>query len=234
MIHLAVLAGGQSLRARGSDSAPPKQFREVGGRMLLLHGVRELLRAPGVVDLTIVVPEPWRPLVEAALDADALPVPFALAPAGEHRTASGWNAVQAITANDDDLVALHDAARPFATHHLLTRVAEAAARHRAAVPAVPVHDTVVQLAEEGAVAAYLDRGTLAAVQTPQVFRYADLRAAHAWCAENGLAFTDDGGLLAARGLRPFVVMGEESNWKVTTAEDWHRVEACCSAPRSSL
>ncbi len=234
MIHLAVLAGGLSTRARGIDSDPPKQFREVGGRMLLLHGVQELLRAPGVVDLTVVVPEPWRPLVEAALGAAGLAVPFTLAPAGEHRTASGWNAVQAIGAHDDDLVAIHDAARPFATRHLLARVAEAAARHRAAVPAVPVPDTVVQLGDDGAVAAYLDRGTLAAVQTPQVFRYADLRAAHAWCAGAGLSFTDDGGLVAARGLRPFVVPGEASNWKVTTAEDWQRVEACCLPPRSSL
>jgi 2-C-methyl-D-erythritol 4-phosphate cytidylyltransferase len=225
MIHLVILAGGQSIRARGGDSAPPKQFREVHGHMLLLHGVRELLRAPGIVDLTIVVPEPWGPLVEAAVRDAALPVPFALAPAGEHRTASAWNAVRAITAADDDLVAIHDAARPFATHHLLARVAEAAARHGAAVPAVPLHDTVVQLAEDGAVALYLDRGALAAVQTPQVFRYAHLRAAHAWGAEAGLVFTDDGGLVAARGLRPVVVPGEESNWKVTTAEDWQRVES---------
>jgi 2-C-methyl-D-erythritol 4-phosphate cytidylyltransferase/2-C-methyl-D-erythritol 2,4-cyclodiphosphate synthase len=224
MIHLAILAGGQSTRAGGNDSTPPKQFREVGGRMLILHAVQELLRAPGIVDLTVVVPDPWRPLVASALSAERLAIPFALAPAGAHRTASSWNAVQAITAADDDLVALHDAARPFATHHLLARVADAAARRGAAVPAVPLHDTVVQLAEDGAVVAYLDRGALAAVQTPQVFRYADLRAAHAWCAEAGLSFTDDGGLLAARGLRPVVVMGEASNWKVTTAEDWLRVE----------
>jgi 2-C-methyl-D-erythritol 4-phosphate cytidylyltransferase/2-C-methyl-D-erythritol 2,4-cyclodiphosphate synthase len=234
MIHLVVLAGGQSTRARSSDSAPPKQFREVAGRMLLLHGVCELLRAPGVVDLTVVVPAPWWPLVDAALGAAGLPVPYALAAAGEHRTASAWNAVQAITAADDDLVALHDAARPFATHHLLTHVAAAAARHGAAVPAVPVSDTVVQLAPDGVVVAYLERDALAAVQTPQVFRHADLRAALAWCAEAGRSFTDDGGLLAARGLRPVVVPGEESNWKVTTAEDWLRVEASCSPPRSSV
>jgi 2-C-methyl-D-erythritol 4-phosphate cytidylyltransferase/2-C-methyl-D-erythritol 2,4-cyclodiphosphate synthase len=230
MIHLVILAGGQSTRARGSDSAPPKQFREVGGSMLLLYGVRELLRAPGIADLTVVVPEAWRPLVAAALDAAALPVPFALALAGEHRTASGWNAVRALTAPDDHLVAIHDAARPFATHHLLTRVAEAAARHGAAVPAVPLHDTVIQLPD----AAYLDRATLAAVQTPQVFRLAELRAAHAWCAGAGLAFTDDGGLLAARGLPPAVVPGEETNWKVTTPDDWQRAEACCLASRTPL
>lgn len=221
MIHLAILAGGQSTRAGGDT---PKQFRPIGGRLLLLHGAVELLRAREVADLTIVVADDWRPVVAAAAANLNLPVPVAFAPAGAHRTASAWHAVQAIAGADDDLVALHDAARPFATHQLLERVAAAAARHGAAVPAVPVHDTVVQLGES---AVYLDRAALCAVQTPQVFRLADLRAAHAWAADTGREFTDDGGLLAAWGLPPVVVAGEAANWKVTTAEDWRRVEASC-------
>ena len=221
MIHLAILAGGQSTRAGGDT---PKQFRLVGGRMLLLRGAQELLRARGVADLTIVVADSWRPAVAAAAATLDLPVPVAFAPAGAHRTASAWHAVQAIAGGDDDLVAIHDAARPFATHRLLERVAAAAAIHGAAVPATPVHDTIVQLGEP---VVYLDRATLGAIQTPQVFRLAELRAAHAWAAAAGRVFTDDGGLLAARGVSPAVVAGEEGNWKVTTAEDWRRVEASC-------
>lgn len=221
MIHLAILAGGQSTRAGGDT---PKQFRVVGGRMLLLRGAQELLRARGVADLTIVVSDAWRPTVAAAAARLDLPVPVAFAPAGAQRTASAWHAVQAIAGADDDLVALHDAARPFATHQLLERVAAAAAGHGAAVPAAPVHDTIVQLGDP---AVYLDRTTLGAVQTPQVFRLAELRAAHAWADATGRTFTDDGGLLAAWGLPPVVVPGEEGNWKVTTAEDWRRVEASC-------
>ncbi len=240
-LYLAVLAGGQSTRARAGDSTPPKQFRRAGGTMLLLHSLRELLRAPGVVHATVVVPDAWRAVVTQALDELSLAVPIALAPAGAQRTQSAWHALQAIAALEgelapraDDLVAIHDAARPFASHHLLTRVAVAAALRGAAIPGVAVTDTVVQLAEsrnvevrrtEQAVAEYLERASLVAVQTPQVFRFADLHAAHAWCAEQNEVFTDDGGLLAARGLRPVVVMGEAQNWKVTTEDDWTRVEA---------
>jgi 2-C-methyl-D-erythritol 4-phosphate cytidylyltransferase/2-C-methyl-D-erythritol 2,4-cyclodiphosphate synthase len=238
-LYLVVLAGGQSTRARGSDSSAPKQFREVAGEMLFVHGLRELARAPGVVRVVLVVPEAWRPTAEAALAGTELPVPLSLAAAGRHRTASAWHALETLAELDQharpepgDLVAVHDAARPFASRHLLNRLARAAARHGAAVPGVPVPDTVIQLdaAEDGEldespVAAYLDRGRLVAVQTPQVARWRDLHAAHAWAAAEERSFTDDGGLVAERGLRPVVVMGERGNWKITTEEDWQRAAA---------
>lgn len=243
-LFLVVLAGGQSTRTRHSDSAAPKQFRDAGGAMVFVHGLRELTRTPGVAHVAVVVPDPWRPTADSALVAADLPVPWTLAAAGEHRTASTWSALRALAAlaSDerpaaDDLVAVHDAARPFATHHLLARLARVAARRRAAVPAVPVPDTVVQMApgddeniEERPVARYLQRSLLAAVQTPQVARWEDLREAHAWAAEDGSSFTDDGGLLAHRGLAPVVVMGEPGNWKITTEQDWQRAAELLTKP----
>jgi 2-C-methyl-D-erythritol 4-phosphate cytidylyltransferase/2-C-methyl-D-erythritol 2,4-cyclodiphosphate synthase len=237
-IYLAVLAGGQSLRARRGDSSAPKQFREIGGQMLCLVSLRELAQAPGVAHAVLVVPAAWRPLVAQAVADAALPVPCTLADAGCHRTASAWHALQHLAElpadqrpEAADLVAIHDAARPFASCHLLARLARAAARHGAAVPGVPLPDTVVQLAtadteaSERAVAAYLERGLLVAVQTPQVCRWRELYAAHAWAAAGDRSFTDDGGLIASQGLSPAVVMGEESNWKITTEDDWRRAEA---------
>ena len=237
-LYLAVLAGGRSTRARRSDSAAPKQFREVGGSMLFLQGLSELAQAPGVAHAVVVVPEAWLPLAQSALASATLPIPWTLAAAGEHRTASAWNALREMAAlpadvrpTEDDLVAVHDAARPFASRHLLARVARSAARRRAAVPAVPVADTIVQLmpgeddSAERPVAAYLERGRLAAVQTPQVVRWRDLHAAHAWAAAEGRSFTDDGGLLASRGIEPVVVMGEPGNWKITNEDDWQRADA---------
>jgi len=251
-LYLAVLAGGQSTRARRSDSSAPKQFREVGGEMLFLHGLRELARAPGVAHAVIVVPDPWRPIAESALVTGELPLGCTFAQAGVHRTASAWHALQALEAlpagqrpGPADLVAVHDAARPFASRHLLARLARAAARRGAAVPGVAVVDTIAQLdtgsgsgaaatggagedaapsdlPDERPVATYLDRSLLVALQTPQVARWQDLHTAHAWAAAEGRSFTDDGSLLAARGLPPVVVMGEPTNWKITTEDDWRR------------
>jgi len=235
-LYLVLLAGGQSTRARSGDSAAPKQFRDIGGGMVFVRGLQELCQTPNLEQVVVVVPDPWRPMVESALTAAELPVPFVLASAGEHRTASTWSGLRALAhlaggqrPGDADLVAVHDAARPFATRHLLTRAAEVAARRGAAVPAIAVPDTVVQLAQSEAgelgerpVAQYLERPLLAAVQTPQVARWTDLHEAHAWAAAEGLSFTDDGGLLARRGTKPVVVMGEVGNWKITTDEDWLR------------
>jgi 2-C-methyl-D-erythritol 4-phosphate cytidylyltransferase/2-C-methyl-D-erythritol 2,4-cyclodiphosphate synthase len=231
-LHLIVLAGGASSRARGSDSAPPKQFREIGGRMLLLHSVQELCVLPEVVSLTVAAPVAWHPVVRSALEKAGLPRPWLVAPAGATRTASTWLATLTLaldlTPADGDLVAVHDAARPFATRHLLARLAAAAATHGAAVPGVPLADTVVQMEEAGSdhvAAIYLERDVLRALQTPQVFRWNPFYEAHRWCHEEDLGFTDDGGLLAARGLSPVVVMGEAENWKVTTEADLQRAES---------
>jgi len=225
-IHLVILAGGAGTRARSGDSAPPKQFRNIGGRMMLMWSLRELSACAGVVSVTVAAPVSWHPLVKGEIEGAGLETDPLVAPAGASRTASTWNASVLVSGRCDpgpeDLVAVHDAARPFASRHLLARLAEAASRHGGAVPGAPVPDTIVQLSgQRGGQAAvrYLERDSLRAVQTPQVFRWEAFFAAHRDCHEKNQAFTDDGGLLAAAGLPPVVVMGEIENWKVTTEAD---------------
>ena len=228
-LHLILLAGGRSRRATGEGDVPT-QFRVTGRGPLFAVSLGEFLslnsQAVGrPADLVVTVPDDWRATAEEAL-AD-LELPWTLAPAGTSRTASTWNAAAACADRFGpaaaDLVAVHDAARPFASASLLERLVAAADRSGAAVPGVPVPDTIVQDGTEGA--RYLERSSLVAVQTPQVFRWDVFHAAHAWAAESGVEFTDDGGLLAARGQAPDVVPGEPGIWKVTTAADWRRAEA---------
>ena len=226
-LHLILLAGGRGLRA-GAGDPTPKQFRPTGRGLLLTVSLREFLSLEAgtgfrLTDAVVTVSDPWREAVGEAL-ADCS-VPWDLASAGASRTASTWNAVRRMTDSfdpqADDLVAVHDAARPFASADLLARLAAAAARTGGAVPGVPVPDTIVQsTASDGA--SYLERSSLLAVQTPQVFRWGIFAAAHAWADSKGLEFTDDGGLLASRGHQPEVVPGEQTNWKVTSSDDWRR------------
>lgn len=248
-LHLLVMAGGLGARARRADAEPPKQFRQVNGASLMLWGIRELVEAPGVVTVTVAVPGSWLAIVRGELAAALLPCAWQVTPGGETRTGSTWCAIEALLAGrpvgDDDLVAVHDAARPFASRQLLTRVAAAAGEHGAAVPGVAVADTLVEIvppaggggeaaavatgADAQPVARYLERGALRALQTPQVFRGGLLLAAHRWARERSLDFTDDGGLLAARGCAPVIVSGEPENWKVTTDADLARAEAILRA-----
>ena len=234
-LHLILLAGGQGLRA-GESGSIPKQFRSTGSGLLFSVSLREFLTLdPGTgfrpVDLVLTVADEWRQIAGDALQG--LDIPWSLAPAGTSRTASTWNAVRELETRfapqGDDLVAVHDAARPFASADLLGRLGRAAAESGGAIPGVPVPDTIVQsedgVQSDAAAAVYLDRTSLQAVQTPQVFRWDMFREAHAWACEKGTDFTDDGGLLAVRGHPPVVVAGEQGNWKVTTNGDWLRAKS---------
>lgn len=125
--------------------------------------------------------------------------------------------------DDADIVCVHDAARPFASPELYRRVVEAVeAGADAAVPGVPVADTIKMVDGDGAVVSTPDRASLVAVQTPQAFRRSALVAAH----RDGADATDDAALIEASGGRVVVVQGEATNRKVTVPDDlaWARHE----------
>ena len=178
-LHLVLLAGGSGSRAARGRGAPPKQFCLTGRGPLFTVSLRAFLGLdPGsgfqVAGVTVAVPEAWREnavrgLGEVFDSPDSLP--WQLAPAGQTRTASTWNALQvlatgygsdqdALPPGAGDLVAVHDAARPFVTTDLLARLATAAGAAGGAVPGLPVPDTIVQTADPSdpaAPATYLER-----------------------------------------------------------------------------
>ena len=230
-LHLIQLAGGKGLRAGGDI---PKQFRSTGRGLLFGISVRTFLGIDPTVghlrSLTLTAGPRWsETIVQELSDQPLLDAALQIAAPGATRTASTWNALQMIdrcfAPRCDDLVAVHDAARPFASLELLESLVRAASRHGAAVPGVPVTDTILRTSGSAEQARYLDRDSLVAVQTPQVFRWDLLHPAHEWAAARGKSFTDDGSLVAARGTGPVVVAGEQANWKVTTDGDWQRASA---------
>lgn len=122
------------------------------------------------------------------------------------------------------IICVHDAARPFASEHLYKEVIAAVVNGAdGAVPAMPVTDTIKKVNAEGTVLETPERAMLVAVQTPQAFRAAVLRAAH----ESGNEGTDDASLVERAGGKVVVVDGEAINKKLTTPEDleWARAMA---------
>lgn len=227
-LHLVQLAGGKGLRAGGEV---PKQFRRTARGPLLGVSLQEFLKLPadiaGIASIVITAAgDRSETLAEVFEDLPAGGYRTCRAEPGNTRTESTWHALRRLADSseprEDDLVAVHDAARPFASCDLLSRLVDAARRSGAAVPGVAVPDTILQRDPQGATAHYLARENLVAVQTPQVFRWGLLYPAHRWAAEEGLAFTDDGSLVARHGTDPAVVEGEVGNFKVTTDADWQR------------
>lgn len=126
---------------------------------------------------------------------------------------------------DTKLLAVQDGARPLVTPEVIDRVIAAAARCGAAAPAVPVKDTVKTVRSDGAVEQTLDRSSLRAVQTPQVFEAAVLKAALQSALEENAPVTDDCSAVERLGKVVFLVEGDEENLKITTPTDLVLAEA---------
>jgi 2-C-methyl-D-erythritol 4-phosphate cytidylyltransferase len=231
MTTVAILTAAGSGTRLGRDV--PKALVEVAGVPMVVHAARRLA-ASGVVD-TIVVTAP-RFLVDRMSDVvrgDAeVTVPVRVVAGGGTRQES-VAAGLASAEEGDDVVLVHDAARPFASPDLVRRVVDAVrAGHRAVVPGLPVVDTVkaVSAAPHAMstpgtavepVTSTPDRSVLRAVQTPQGFDRALLDRAHAVGADRDAHAhaTDDAGLVEALGEPVVVVPGEESALKITTERD---------------
>jgi 2-C-methyl-D-erythritol 4-phosphate cytidylyltransferase len=147
---------------------------------------------------------------------------------GETRTHSVLLA--ALEASPDvKLLAVQDGARPLVTPEVIERVISAAVRCGAAAPAVPVKDTVKEVRDGGAVERTVDRSSLRAVQTPQVFDASLLKAALQDAVENRVPITDDCSAVERLGKVVFLVEGDEENLKITTPVDMIFAEAILRA-----
>ena len=219
-IAAVVVAAGRGERAGGDR---PKQFRRIGDEVMLRRTLLMLVEAPNV-DLVqpVIRPEDLK-LYEAAVGTIGLPKP---AFGGATRQASVRAGLEALEPKQPEIVLVHDAARPFATRALVARAIAAAQETGAAVPGLPITDTVKSVDAGGLVDQTLDRKTLRTIQTPQGFAFAPLLAAHRKAAALGREdFTDDAALAEWAGLKVTVFAGEPGNAKVTHEEDFMRAEA---------
>lgn len=136
--------------------------------------------------------------------------------------------LEGLTALAPKIVLIHDAARPLCPPDVITRVMAALSSARAAVPCVPVRDTLKRGAKVGAlVAATLERRNLWQAQTPQGFHFQDILAAHRQQA--GQEHTDDAAVAEQVDIAVTIVAGDEENIKITTKEDFSRSERWLSA-----
>jgi 2-C-methyl-D-erythritol 4-phosphate cytidylyltransferase / 2-C-methyl-D-erythritol 2,4-cyclodiphosphate synthase len=223
-VAAVIVAAGQGIRAGGDL---PKQFRRVGGETILRRTLLSFASANTVILVQPVVrPEDLERVRSLTDGLDVLPPVFG----GATRQASVHAGLEALSKCSPDIVLVHDAARPFASAGLIARAIDAAKKTGAAVPVIPVADTVKRVDETGVVEATLDRNSIRLVQTPQSFAFPALLEAHRRAASQGRNdFTDDAALAEWAGMKVNVFMGETGNVKLTTPEDFARAEAIQSA-----
>jgi len=211
-----VVAAGRAERFGGPL---PKQFLEVGGRLVLEHSVDRLASATGVGEVVVV-------LSAEQIDgefSDRLrkhPAVLTLVAGGATRAASVAAGLTAVPAGRD-YVLIHDAARPLASVALVSRVIEATRSHGAAIPVLGLADTVKRVDSTGRVEATLDRSVLRLAQTPQGAEKKRLiESLEAAMADSP---TDEAAALEASGHHVATVEGESANIKITSAEDFATV-----------
>ena len=218
-VAAVVVAAGRGTRT-GLDY--PKQYKVMGGSPMVRESLRVFTTHPEVhVVLPVIHPDDGARFAAAAAGLElATPVPGAATRQGSVRAG-----LEALAKEAPEIVLVHDAARPFASAALVSRAIAAAGAHGAAIPGMPVTDTVKLVDAQGTITATLDRAAMRTVQTPQAFRYATLLDAHRRAAAAGRDdFTDDGALVEWAGMRVSVFEGEAGNIKMTTADDFARAE----------
>lgn len=217
-VALIVAAG----RGERLGAGRPKAFVELSGRPLVQWSIDVLGALEGVEEVVLALP----PGIEGPPGVTAIE-------GGAVRSESVRRALSAARPGDpSEAILVHDAARPLLSAGLAARVLAALAREpgaAAAIAALPVTDTIKRADEDGAVAETLDRATLWAVQTPQVFRREALERALDVSDEILAQATDDAWLIERMGGRVLLVPGDEANRKITTPLDIQTAELLLAA-----
>jgi 2-C-methyl-D-erythritol 4-phosphate cytidylyltransferase / 2-C-methyl-D-erythritol 2,4-cyclodiphosphate synthase len=215
-----LVAAGRGLRA---GSGGPKQYRSIGGQTVIFRAMEPFCRHPQIFAVQPVVnPDDTGVFNEAVSELRHEPP----ANGGATRQASVHAGLEALASQRPDVVLIHDAARPFVSASLISRAIEAASRTGAAVPAIPVTDTIKLIDASGNVEATPERARLRIAQTPQAFRFDVILDAHRRAARSGRSdFTDDAALAEWAGLTVATFEGDSANMKLTTLEDFACEEA---------
>ncbi len=227
----AVIVAAGAGRRFGGDTA--KQYRLLAGEPLIVRTLRVFDECPAIDRTVLVVPDvdiPW--IADTFLSGAGLVKPLQLAAGGQSRQESVCNGLRHVPASTA-FVAIHDAVRPLVSQACIAACIEGARRNGACIAALPAWDTLKQVEADGSIRGTLPRDRIWLAQTPQVFRTALIRDAHAAACRSGWTGTDDAELVERIGTRVHVTPGSRMNFKITTPDDLHLAEMLLSSAPAS-
>lgn len=216
-----IAAAGQGSRMGGKRA---KQYLELAGTPIIIHTLQAFEACEAIQEIILVLPE------ADVRDFSAVARPYklgkvrAVVPGGVTRASSVRLGLQAVTANDNDIVVVHDGSRPLVTSEEITQTVRAAEVSGAAILVTPLVDTVKEI-RDSAVTRTVPRDRLRRALTPQCFRYGILRQAYEQVDELDPTLTDESSLVERLGVVVTVVEGSSRNIKVTRPEDLAIAEA---------
>lgn len=211
--HAMIVAAGNGSRLGGDM---PKQYRKLAGFPVLRHTINVFAKTPGLQSLIIVISPDHLDLYKDAVQGLNLPQPVMGGTERIHSVANGLQHFAQL--KDNDIILIHDAARPFIDTQTILKTVQAVYETGAACVATRVSDTLKR--DDGS---YVERDDLWALQTPQGFHFSVIRDAHAQAKPEN-HYSDDTKLVAESGHAVMMVEGSRRNFKITTPEDWALAE----------
>ena len=217
-------AGGKGIR---SGTATPKQYLKFNNKELIVYTI-EVFQKNDLVNEIIISAEPeYFELLRKLKEKYSLTKISNIVKGGETRQDSVYNALKSIEdVTGDDLIAVHDAARPLLPQIVLTNAIRTAQQKGNALVCIKAKDTLIKGRQ--VVESYLDRDEVYYVQTPQIFRYPVLMKAMRSACEKNFTGTDESMIVRQIGEKVNITEGSVNNFKVTTEEDIRMVEKLIS------
>ena len=199
------------------NSSLPKQYVKVKGKELIAYTL-EIFQECSLIDKIIIAAQPeYNPLLEEIKEKYKISKLYKIVEGGKERQDSVFNALQATNAEDDDVIVVHDAARPLLSNNILQKSITEAKIFDNVIVAIKATDTLVSGKEF--VQDYLDRNITYHVQTPQISKYKTLLDAMNFAKTNNFIGTDESILLHKASNKIKIVEGSSLNFKVTTQSD---------------
>lgn len=228
-LYVVIVAAGSSTRIGGPT---PKQFLSLKGKSLIDWSITTFASMESVAGIVVVAPEDFLGEMEK-LKKDNEKKIIAITAGGQTRQESVFNGIRKLPP-EAEWVAIHDAVRPFVTTQLIEATFTLAKQVGGAIPAVAIHDTLIQVDDSGMLIRPVSRDAVRRSQTPQIFNAEVLAEAHEKAEKDDLLFTDDATLVAYYGhsVASFVHYGE--NRKITTPQDMEKITMQKSAQVSSI
>ncbi len=211
-ISAIILSGGKGSRM---GKPIPKQYLSLCDQLIILRSLDAILTFSSWKEIVIVCEPCYQPLFASY---KKIPLTFALP--GKTRQDSLFSGFDALV-SPSKWICIHDGARPLLKKKELFDVIDAGKTYGAATLAIPVTTTIKESDDHLFVRKTLDRSKLWNIQTPQILRSDLLQKGRTYILENTLSITDDVSLAEALGHPVKLVLGSESNIKITTPEDLH-------------
>jgi len=207
-------AGGRGKRG-GTET--PKQYLRFHGKELIVYTLEVFQKCNLIDEIIIAAEPPYFSLLNKIVKDFNLTKITQIVEGGEERQDSVNSALKSIKADDNDLIAVHDAARPLLPENILTTAINTAKEKGNALVCLKAKDTLLK--GDQIVKEYVDRSEIYYVQTPQVFKYKDLKKAMKKAYEKNFIGTDESMLIKELGIDINIVQGSMLNFKVTTMTD---------------